>query len=66
MLGTLVRLLLDGKTVLAALERNEVGAIVDASDGNIDGFSVGDMLGIMVGIQLGSDDGAEDGELEGL
>jgi hypothetical protein len=49
-LGTVVGLLLDGRTVLAALERINAGAIVDASDGNIDGLSVGDMLGIMVGI----------------
>ena len=48
------------------LEGNDVGVIVDASDGIIDGFSVDNKLDIMVGLKLGSDDGAEDGELERL
>ena len=48
------------------LEGNDVGVIVDASDGIIDGFSVNNKLGIMVGLKLGFNDGVEDDELEGL
>ena len=32
------------------LEENEVGVIVDASDGNIDGLRVGETLGITLGL----------------
>ena len=48
------------------LEGNDVGAIVDASDGNIDELRVGETLGITLGLQLGAVDGAEDGVIVGL
>jgi hypothetical protein len=55
-LGIKVGLLLDGSTVvveaskLGALDGNDEKAIVDASDGDIDGWSVNNKLGIMVGL----------------